>query len=467
MVIIFLIIIAIIFIGRLLIILESGTSHSYLGSSEKLFDNIVTTFDKILGVKEFEKDNNMSVIKINKHDGQRKLFMAGLRFLNRIPISNDKTKLIIYVGAAPGMHIYTLASLRPDLKFLLVDPNEFFLIVDRKNDKVLSHYDAKLSSIIYLYSTNISMYNDYGSMKNMVSISEREVLHHDMKNYIKGSGPNINESDIMSYIYGSKANIFLYENYFTNDLAKTLKETCPDDMETYLMSDIRTSMSGTNSPNELDILWDNAMMMGFIDALSPKMICHKHRPGWTGIKIEEPTSYMLPTFEHAKEIYDIDLIDDFKNGKLTYFAGTIYMQPWTTSHSTETRLIAHINEDTGKYNLCEYDLHEYDIRMNYYNTVVRTSESFNNDALKCTCMNNICEKTCKVPVGIDHCADCSLEADILYEYGMRGERLANFMVGLHIYLSPGSANIASLHNRETKKNKHHVGKHISPEFIKK
>lgn len=472
MIIIFLIILFVTFIIRLLLVLDTGDIHTFVGSSEKSFNKIVTTLDEVLGVKKYEKNTDNELIKstiINKHDGQRKLFMAELRFLNHIPISNDKLRLIVYIGAAPGMHMYTLSLLRPDLKFLLVDPNEFFLIIDRKNDKITSHYDTlketnngekPSSHIVYLHSTNVNMYDDNGAMRYTEEPSERNILCHDMKTYLKGNSPNMEAGNIMKYIQGSDSKIFIYENYFTNDMAKIFKNTCPDDMEIFLISDIRTTTNKDGSPDEIDILWNNAMMMNFVDALSPKMICHKHRPGWPDIQLGPIADYMIPAFDYVKETYGIDMVADYNAGKLTFFAGTIYMQPWTSIHSTETRLIASINEKTNTYDLREYDLHEYDSKMNYYNTVTRVDSLFDNVALRCTCMNDKCEQKCTMPIGIDHCADCSLEANILHEYGMRGKGLIDYMKSLHLYMSPGSTNIADLHGRQTKRIRQNIGRHI-------
>lgn len=56
------------------------------------------------------------------HWGQRKLLMVEIWFLTKY---GGLSKNIVYVGAAPGNHIYCLAVLFPEHNFYLYDPNEF------------------------------------------------------------------------------------------------------------------------------------------------------------------------------------------------------------------------------------------------------------------------------------------------------------------------------------------------------
>ena len=56
------------------------------------------------------------------HWGQRKLLMSEIEFLTEYA---NLSLPVLYVGAAPGIHINVLVRLFPDVRFILVDPREF------------------------------------------------------------------------------------------------------------------------------------------------------------------------------------------------------------------------------------------------------------------------------------------------------------------------------------------------------
>lgn len=64
------------------------------------------------------------------HSGQRKLLLSEIEFLTRV-LSKEKTLgkggsyTMLYVGAAPGIHIPLLANKFPEVKFILYDPAKF------------------------------------------------------------------------------------------------------------------------------------------------------------------------------------------------------------------------------------------------------------------------------------------------------------------------------------------------------
>jgi hypothetical protein len=75
------------------------------------------------------------------HWGQRKLLLSEIEFLTLFLqsekfIENPNKKIyMIYAGAAPGTHILYLASLFPNIYFILYDPREFNPIL-KKNKKI-------------------------------------------------------------------------------------------------------------------------------------------------------------------------------------------------------------------------------------------------------------------------------------------------------------------------------------------
>jgi cap2 methyltransferase len=69
------------------------------------------------------KKLNPKEINTTEHWRQRKLLLSEIEFLtNSI---KDENYLIIYAGAAPGTHLNYLSSLFPQVKFILIDRNEF------------------------------------------------------------------------------------------------------------------------------------------------------------------------------------------------------------------------------------------------------------------------------------------------------------------------------------------------------
>jgi hypothetical protein len=62
--------------------------------------------------------------RTTRHLGQRKLLLSEVEFL----IDNARDgDTVVYVGSAPGIHIPFLASLFPEVRFVLYDPREFVL----------------------------------------------------------------------------------------------------------------------------------------------------------------------------------------------------------------------------------------------------------------------------------------------------------------------------------------------------
>eukprot|EP00927_Polykrikos_kofoidii_P072197 TRINITY_DN68341_c0_g1_i1.p1 TRINITY_DN68341_c0_g1~~TRINITY_DN68341_c0_g1_i1.p1 ORF type:complete len:448 (-),score=67.16 TRINITY_DN68341_c0_g1_i1:100-1443(-) len=62
------------------------------------------------------------------HWGQRKLLISEIEFLTRY---YDQAKVVVYAGAAPGVHLLCLAQLFPKLKLVLVDPRPFSSDVEK------------------------------------------------------------------------------------------------------------------------------------------------------------------------------------------------------------------------------------------------------------------------------------------------------------------------------------------------
>ena len=62
-------------------------------------------------------------VATTEHWGQRKLLLTEIEFLTKYAENNSY--LVVYAGAAPGVHIPFLSSLFPNLAFVLIDDKEF------------------------------------------------------------------------------------------------------------------------------------------------------------------------------------------------------------------------------------------------------------------------------------------------------------------------------------------------------
>ena len=423
----------------------------------------------------------------NRHLGQRKLFLSEMNLLNLVARKKKETQdnrdiLFVYAGAAPCMHMGYLMDLYPEVKFLLVDPNEFFLIfcspdIQKNNESKTSHYHySNQGRIIYLDSNSVSMYED-------PLLSKKEIMAFDNSIYIKGQSPKMPEGKIIEYIKNSPAQCFIIENYMTLSLSSALKN---DHYYTVFMSDIRTnsSLGSHDSPNEVDILWNNSQMFNWVNRMNPDCLCHKFRMQYLDFPFGIIEDYMQADFEESR-VNGIDFIGNFKKNVFMFFAGDIYLEPWVSRGSSETRLVSFRDENVKDFPRCPirgrmpgtkkisgptkyfdfpddyvpmpltygslpgilypikcYDLFEYDQKMLYHNRANKAHGHFKEESL------------CPYPCD---CFDCILETNIWKDYGqVKGldkDSLINCIKSLDKYLRTKSISLKDLHeNIEIKKN---------------
>src|SRR3989338_871731 len=76
----------------------------------------------------YEKYNNVMAKKdteANQHLGQRKLLLSEIQLLTKYYTEQDTDPVVIYIGAAPGIHLPFLSKLFPNVKFILYDGAKF------------------------------------------------------------------------------------------------------------------------------------------------------------------------------------------------------------------------------------------------------------------------------------------------------------------------------------------------------
>lgn len=222
-------------------------------------------------VKRVSYKESKTLYKIKMKDihlGQLKLLISEILFLAKYAKNGNK---VLYVGAAPGIHIYQLAIMFPKLKFDLWDPVVF---------EIKDH-------------PNIKKFN-------------RFFKDTDAEKYIS-EGDNI---------------------LFMSDI-RNLK-----------MGEFRKFKDEKERITEMDVLIINDMDM---------------QKKWVQT-INPIAAYLKFRIPYVKEV-------------LTYFKGTIYLQPYSPA-STETRLLT-----TNYKDFKDYNSKEFDEKLAYFNCCMRATES--------------------------------------------------------------------------------------------
>jgi hypothetical protein len=346
------------------------------------FTNIISTKGKIIEtindinhkmIYSSTKDNKLS--KYAYHIGQRKLFLTELQFLNKASII--KVNYCIYAGSAPKHTMLYLSQLFPNIKFILIDPNKFNIVIPNHD----THRFIKHKDIVHLKS-------GYPAKCNI-----------------------INNKDYVDAIENTNYKIYIIEDYMTSDLSHILKKIngicC-------FISDIRSNIFEGQVPSDFDIIWNNCMMYNWMNILKPIRSMVKYRPLYNenNIKLSNDIK-VLDDFKEAKT-YGIDFIGDIKKHITIYSKSTIYIQAWAGQTSSEVRLWI---EQKDINNLVKYDNIDMEQKMFYFNTIDRNWIYHPN-------------KNANKKIKFCNCNDCSLENKIWEEYGFNSKQILDAVVHL-------------------------------------
>lgn len=423
--------------------------------------------DGALNLENYNKFNWF--LRSNKgiHQGQRKLLISEMQALNNTFTNADDKGLVIYVGSAPSMKLRTMMDMYPNVKFLLIDPNEFFIYTYRYD---LPHYvlqddtfiedgykwgapqstderRADSNDCVYLsvsasdmYTSrfykrkNVLYYNtDSDSLTKMKKPITKSKYGEGSRNLTTGTGEfpmlskRANRKSI-EYVFSSDHRVYFVEEYFTNDLAAIIGEVSAryPDVKTTFWSDVRTSFTDESGISDFDIILNTAWTYSWLRLLKPNTSMLKWR---------------LPFFNEAKEIdfsghkesfddaasrgYDFR-VPTWETGTFKFFPGRIMLQAWCGPESKETRLLVN-HEDIINNNLIDYSIKDYENRINWYNYIDRFSimhENPNADS----------------GIGFCHCNDCAIENSVWMEYCAKvktcdiGTMIARVSSLLHINL---------------------------------
>jgi hypothetical protein len=336
----------------------------------KIKHDPVILYDDIKDSLKYQPDtskNNMGL-----HIGQRKLLLSEVQFLTK-----HSVKYCIYAGSAPGHKTHFLAQLFPDIKFILIDPNQFDLVLaDIPNNEKITHRHQKNDDITHIYYEFPTKSNSYLDNKKINDYSKTD------------------SSKLINFIKKSNHKIFIIEDYMNEKISTILNGLG----KTVFISDIRSSIKGT--PSDFDIIWNTSMVYNWINVLKPEYTMVKFRvPYYNNIEnIEEYKEIYKDDFKTSKK-YGTDFIGDYKNHKFRMSKCDLYIQTWKGPTSTEMR--GYISKKNIN-NIIEYSVPEIEGKLSYYNKILRMCYHTNENADK---HMHFC-----------NCNDCAIENVIWSEY---------------------------------------------------
>ena len=336
----------------------------------------IETYDQIDGSLDYIP--GAQLLKPQVHLGQRKLFLTELQFLSKT--LNPDIEYCIYAGAAPGNKTHFLATLFPNIKFILIDPNKFDIKLPNKT----SHRVSKHHDIVHMYSGYDSppLLNKSNKYKINKTLSEMK-------------GDEINK--YVNFIKKTKYKIYIIEDFMTDEYAQLFKS-----LNHVFISDIRSNLIDNMNPSDLDIYWNSSMMFNWITILNPYYSMLKFRPIYSNdinLSFQKSNSLNNKEFDTSKK-YGIDFYKNIKEHRFFMPKSTLYLQAWAGKTSSELRMwIAQINIK----NIVEYNSKEIESKLFYFNSVARglcyhKNSNFSKDLHFC------------------NCNDCALENKIYVDY---------------------------------------------------
>jgi len=413
-----------------------------------------------------EMSQFLKALKIDMFNGQRKLFISELQAMNAMFSNYEESGLIIYFGCAPNFHIWYLMQLYPNVKFLLVDVNEFF-IYDGRYD--LPHYvrqddvyvaqgqcwgvykhqserEFNKNEYVYLSASKRNTFESrYYKQKNIIWYNpETGKLEKKNKPFdnsglgisIKRIGEERGEAEMLTnkvtqasidYVFDGVVNtinnpyrhmrlggdsaakpnhrVYFIEEFFSDKIAEYIANASVryPKVKVAFWSDVRTTVNLTAIPGDIDIILNSAWMYTWLRIIKPTISVLKFRIPY----FNDPESQ--PNFDDFKYDFDkaAELGYDFraptwKEGKFYFFKGKFMIQPWAKIVSTETRLVV-TREDVLANNLVPIDLKEYEEKFMYYNIIDRIG----------LCHDN---RNSNLEIGFDNCNDCAIENVVWSDY---------------------------------------------------
>ena len=345
-------------------------------NKKKVVKEIKSTFNKtfvpIIKMSQIKKTLPYEYCKDSKsfglHIGQRKLLLGEVQFL-----TYNKQPYCIYPGAAPGHKTHFLSLLFPDIKFILIDPNIFEIVLTNKN---ISFRKEKHPDIVMLYNHYPTQSNTYDKNKNIEEMNDKEV------------------DKLIEFINNTNYKIYIIENYMTQKLSEILKKLG----KCSFIEDIRSNVT-LKAPVDFDIVWNRSMVHNWISVLKPEVSMVKFRIPYFNAK-ENLNDYPFSKddFELSKS-FGVDFVADYDNGEFKMSKSELYLQTWGGENTSEMRGWIY-KKNINK--IIAYKLKTIEGKLFYYNKVLRVTYHTNPYTIKSLHLCN--------------CNDCCIETKIWMEY---------------------------------------------------
>jgi hypothetical protein len=352
------------------------------------------------------------------HNGEFKLGLTEIQFLTEHLDHKYEEAIVIYAGSSPSNKAEIVFNLFPNVKVIMIDPNEVNIYHGGFRDSHYSHSDSGKYMYMSVSGTN-SNYAIEGDDKT------KWVLHYknpDAKFDKESLRADISyDDDALDYILSSNHRYYIFEEYMTKQVAEDLSHVASKyPGKVFFWSDIRTNSKNDNTyarrkkqandddgaPSDLDIIANTAMHYVWLKTLTKHFDTDrfasmlKFRVPFMDDPIIEWHKY-AEVFEQAKEMgADYKAIVE-KTNSVEMFQGKIYLQAYAGRTSAETRLwstLSDINASTIVYPLLEHEE-----LLFYYNVIERFAVKFINPYANSA-------------IGFDHCGDCAIAGHIYAQY---------------------------------------------------
>ncbi len=171
--------------------------------------------------------------------------------------------------------------------------------------------------------------------------------------------------NLVEIIKNTDHRFYVIEDLFQDDLAEKLRPLNP-----YFISDIRTGSSETIE--DIDILWNSALMYNWIKILQPAKFMIKFRCPWTitDNSIKRLNTMIKPYMNETFAKCDIPMVENYNKKEFHFLRpDRIYMQAFAPKQSAETRLV-------GSTLIVEkFDVTEYEEKLASFNQTYRCTQT--------------------------------------------------------------------------------------------
>jgi hypothetical protein len=367
-------------------------------------------------------------LNMSCHNGQFKLGLTEIQFLTHFLENKQEEAIVIYAGSNPSNKAELVFGLFPNVKVIMIDPNEVNIYHTGFHDSHYSHSDSDKYMYMSVSSTNSNYVIEGDDKTKWVRHYKNPNVKVDKQKLTKDIP--YDGADALDYIMNSNHRYYFFEEYMTKQIAEDLSHVAGYSGKVFFWSDIRTNSkneTGNNharrkkpigdeeddtAPCDLDIIANTAMHYVWIKTLIKQFaedpVANKDRFA-SMLKFRVP--YMddpviewrkyADTFAEAKELgVDYKAVVE-KTRSIEMFQGKIYIQAYAGRTSAENRLWSTLEEVMAP--TIVYPLLEHEEKLFYYNVIERFAMKFANPYADSR-------------IGFDCCGDCAIAAHIYKEY---------------------------------------------------